>query len=163
MYAMSHNVRHVISILLASLVAGIGTASFSFSASDRPATQAKASALLLQQISLRREQLADPRPERLSRMQAKGMDTAAPGTQRILLYLYDELTSSQTEELEALGIRVYPNSWIPAVGVHPAGFILADMPVDKLEALAVKDYVVRLDTAERQSTPQANNPQGGLR
>jgi hypothetical protein len=145
-------------IILASFVAGIGTASFS--ADDRPAAQAKTGTLLLFQISLRKDQLADPRPETLARMQAQGMDTDALGTQRILIYLHNELTPSQTREMEALGVRPYPNSWIPAGGVHPAGFILADMPVDKLEALAAKDFVVRLDTAERQATPQTNGPQG---
>jgi hypothetical protein len=155
---MGRNFHNLIPILLASFLAGVGTPSFS--AAEPPAAQAKTSALLLFQISLRKGQLADPRPETLARMQEQGMDTAAPGTQRILIYLHNELTPSQTKELEALGVRPYPDSWIPPGGIHPAGFIMADMPVEQLEALAAKDYVVRLDTAERQTTPQPDGPQG---
>ena len=59
-----------------------------------------------------------------------------------------------------MGITPYPDSWIPPVGAHPTGFIMADMPINKLEALAEKDYVVRLDTAERVLEPQdGNQPQ----
>jgi hypothetical protein len=32
------------------------------------------------------------------------------------------------------------------------------MPIDKLDALAAKDYVIKLDTAELQSQPQNLNP-----
>ena len=53
-----------------------------------------------------------------------------------------------------MGITPYPESWIPPLENHPSGFILADMPVDKLEALAEKGYVVRLETAERVLEPQ---------
>jgi hypothetical protein len=32
------------------------------------------------------------------------------------------------------------------------------MPVDKLDALAAKDYVIKLDTAEQQLQPQNFSP-----
>jgi hypothetical protein len=51
-------------------------------------------------------------------------------------------------------VNVHADSWIPPVGSHPLGFFIADMPADKLEALAARDYVDKLDTAERQSLPQ---------
>jgi len=56
-----------------------------------------------------------------------------------------------------MNIVLYLDSWIPPVGAHSTGFILADMPIDKLEALAKKDYVVTVDTAERQLEPQAGS------
>ena len=52
--------------------------------------------------------------------------------------------------LSSLGVTVYPESWIPPVGNHPNGFILAEMPVDKLDGLAAKSYVIALDTAEKE-------------
>ena len=55
-----------------------------------------------------------------------------------------------------MGITIYPDSWIPPAGNNPDGFYLADMPVDKLDALAAKDYVIRLDTAEKQLKPQSD-------
>jgi hypothetical protein len=54
-----------------------------------------------------------------------------------------------------MGIIPYPDSWIPPVSGHPTGFIVADMPIDKLSELAGKDYVVSLDTAEQVFQPQA--------
>ena len=118
-----------------------------------PPAQTKISSLLQLQISLRKEQLASPTLERLSQMQAQGMNVTNISVQRIYIYLNQNLTSSQANDLQAWGIILYPDSWIPPVGNHPTGFILADMPEDALDTLAAKDYVVRLDTAETQSQP----------
>jgi len=115
----------------------------------------KASALLLLQINLREQQLATPSPERLEQMKAMGMRTENLGVQRIFIHLAQEPTAQQIDELRAMGIIPYPDSWIPAAGGHPTGFIVADMPIDKLDELAGKDYVVRLDTAEQVLEPQA--------
>jgi len=114
----------------------------------------KASSLLLSQIELRQQQIAEPTAERLEQMKAMGMRVDDLEIQRIFIHLTKELNSSQVEELEAIGITLYLDSWIPPVGAHPTGFILADMPIDRLEEVASKDYVVRLDTAERVLEPQ---------
>ena len=115
----------------------------------------KASALLLLQIDLKKQQLAAPTPERLEQMKAMGMRTENLGMQRIFVHLAQEPTASQIDELTAMGTIPYPDSWIPAAGGHPTGFIVADMPLDKLGELAGKDYVVRLDTAEQVLEPLA--------
>ena len=113
----------------------------------------KASSLLLMQVDLRKEQIAEPTAERLRQMQALGIRTEDLASQRIFIHLSQELTQSQLEELQDLGITVYVDSWIPPVGVHPTGYILADMPVDKLYDLAARDYVIRLNTAEQLLQP----------
>lgn len=115
----------------------------------------KASALLLLQINLRERQLADPMPQRLEQMKAMGMRIERLDVQRIFIHLAQEPTPQQINELEAMGITPYPDSWVPATGGHPTGFIVADMPIDKLDELADKEYVVRLDTAEQVLEPQA--------
>ena len=74
--------------------------------------------------------------------------------QRIFIHLAEEPTESQIRELEAMGTTLYLDSWIPAVGDHPTGFLIADMRTDKLEELAAKDYILRLDTAEQVLEPQ---------
>ncbi len=152
-------------VVLAALILPLGIAVFSCSDSDQTTpnslTQSKASSLLLLQISLRRDQLASPTPERLAQMQTQGMNTSNLNVQRVFIYLKQPLTSSQTGELQALGITLYLNSWIPSTGNNPNGFYLADLPIDKLYALAAKDYVVRLDTAEKLLQPQSDLPKGG--
>jgi hypothetical protein len=113
----------------------------------------KASALLLLQIDLREKQLAAPIPERLEQMKAIGMRTENLSIQRLFIHLAQELTAQQIDELKAMGITPYPDSWIPAAGGHPTGFMVADMPIDKLDELASKEYVVQLDTAEQMLEP----------
>jgi len=115
----------------------------------------KASTLLVLQIDLREKQLAAPTAERLEQMKAMGMRTDNLTMQRIFIHLAQEPTPSQIDELKAMGIIPYPDSWIPPVGGHPTGFIVADMPIDKLDELAGKDYVMLLDTAEQVLEPQA--------
>ena len=95
--------------------------------------------------------------ESVSILQALGIGPESLDSQRIFIHFTREPTQSQIEELEAMGITVYPDSWIPPVGAHPTGFLLAEMPVDKLETLAAKDYIVKLDTAERMLEPQAGS------
>jgi len=115
----------------------------------------KASSLLLMQVDLRKEQMAEPTAERLRQMQAMGMRTEDLASQRIFIHLSQQLTQSQLQELQDLGITVYVDSWIPPVGAHPTGFMLADMPIDKLYDLAARDYVIRLNTAEQVLEPHA--------
>jgi len=115
----------------------------------------KASALLLLQIDLREKQLADPTPERLEQMKAMGMRTENLEVQRIFIHFAQQPTAQQIGELEAMGITPYPDSWIPPAQGHPTGFMVADMPIDRLGELAGKDYVVQLDTAEQLLEPLA--------
>jgi subtilisin family serine protease len=89
-----------------------------------------------------------------SAFQPQGYGSIPANEQRIFLYSSSRLSQSQIQELQAMGLTVYADSWIPPVGDHPAGFVLADMPVDKLSELADKGYVARLDTAEQLMTPQ---------
>jgi len=114
----------------------------------------KVSGALLQQVELRRDQIASPDAERLKQMQDMGMSAGDLDKQIVFIYVKEPLSTAQAEDLSALGVNVHADSWIPPVGSHPLGFFIAEMPVDKLEALAARDYVARLDTAERQSLPQ---------
>jgi len=133
------------------------TSTLSSATTADTAALSKISPSLQMQIELRRAQLANPTAERLARMQSLGMNTTDLDIQRIYLYLHQSLTQTQIEELQSLGLTLYPDSWIPPVGDHPEGFLLADLPVDKLEDLAAKEYITRLDTAEGKVQPQISN------
>lgn len=114
----------------------------------------KASSLLLFQIELRQQQIASPTPERLQQMKNMGLNVDNLDIQRIFIYLGEPITPAQVQELQAIGITLYLDSWIPPAGEHHEGFLLADMPLNKLAELAAKDYVLRLDSAERVAKPQ---------
>jgi hypothetical protein len=137
------------------MIIGLSLASCSSNSSPANSSTAdKATSQLLLQVSLRRQQLVEPNPDRLAEMQAQGMNTSDLEIQRIYIYLKAQLTQTQIGELQALDIKIYINSWIPPAGNNPDGFYLADLPIDKLDALADKDYVLRIDTAEKLSHPQ---------
>ena len=65
-------------------------------------------------------------------LQAMGMRVDDLDKQTVFIHLAQEPSQSQIEQLEAIGITLYLDSWIPPVAAHPTGFIIADMPVDKL-------------------------------
>jgi len=123
-------------------------------AGDKIVVNKKVRGLLFHQIKLRKKQISEPRADRLKQMKGSGMRVKKLDIQRIYIYLVKELIPIQVKELQALGINLYLDSWIPPVGNHPAGFLLADMPIDTLDELASKTYVVRLDTAEQVAQPQ---------
>ena len=130
------------------------------SCSNTETVNEKVSSLLHVQVNLRKQQIAEPTQERLEMMKGMGMRMDNLKIQRIFIHLTEELNQSQVEELESMGLTLYLDSWIPPVGVHPTGFVLADMPIDKLEEVAKKDYVIRLDTAEQIDEPHhSDQPQ----
>ena len=126
----------------------------SCASSDEETVNKKVSSQLLTQVNLRKEQLASPTPDRLEMMRNMGMNVNNLEMQRLFIHLVRELAQSQIAELTAMGITLYTDSWLPPVGDHPTGFLMADMPVNRLADLAKKSYVVRLETAERQLQPQ---------
>ena len=75
-------------------------------------------------------------------------------SQRIFIHMEKLPDDSHIEELESIGVVLYIDSWIPPLENHPSGFLLADMPVDKLAELAEIDYITKLETAERALEPQ---------
>lgn len=113
----------------------------------------KATSRLLMQINLRRQQLANPSPERLEQMQALGMRVEDLEVQRVFVHFDQEPTAEQIDELEALGITPYPDSWIPSAEGPSGGFLVADMPVEKLNELAGKVYIIQIDSAEQPLEP----------
>lgn len=82
------------------------------------------------------------------------MNVSNMTVQRIFIYMNQQPATAQVKDLQNLGLTLYLDSWIPPVGSFNTGYLLADMPVDKLAALTRKDYVISLDTAERQFQPQ---------
>ena len=131
--------------------------SVSCTRSDSDTINEKVGSQLLTQVNLRLEQIDNPTTERLEIMKNMGMRVDNLEIQRIFIHLSQKLNTSQIEELEAMGIILYTDSWIPPVGAHPTGFILADMPVEVLGELADKEYIVNLDTAEVELQPQSGN------
>lgn len=74
-------------------------------------------------------------------------------SQQVFVHFKHEPSPEQITELESMGLAVYPETWVPPVGSHPTGFMMADMPLESLEALSSREYIARLETAERRLEP----------
>lgn len=140
-------------LLVAVLLnAAVGMSTISCSKTFDPTH--KVSQALLFQVELRRQQIAAPTDQRLEQMNALGMITDNLTIQRVFIYTKEILTPEQEQELTEMGIKINADSWIPPLGDNPLGFFIAEMPSDKLEELTAKDYIVKLDTAEREALPR---------
>lgn len=123
-------------------------------AQDAASPERKISSMLAYQISLKVQAAAPATSERaLKQLEAGGANTGELQSQLVYLYLKKPPDSGQLAELQTMGITPYPDSWIPPVGVHPNGFLLAKTPVNKVTSLAEKTYALKLDTAERLFKP----------
>jgi subtilisin family serine protease len=74
--------------------------------------------------------------------------------EQVFIYFAQRPTPKQVSELAAIGVTVYPDSWIPPLGNHPAGFVLAEAPIDRIADIGARADVVRIDSAEQLSYPQ---------
>jgi hypothetical protein len=115
-------------LVLFSIIIGTSVAGWQSQPGWEEIVKEKASSLLLMQVDLRKEQMAEPTAERLKQMQTMGMRTEDLTWQRIYIHFEQEPTQPQLEEL----------------------------PIDKLNELAAKDYIIKLNTAEQVLEPQSN-------
>jgi hypothetical protein len=74
-------------------------------------------------------------------------------TRKVFIYFREKPTSAQIEELRTLDVVMYLDSWIPPVGAHHNGFFLADVPKNARHMVAAKDFVSRVESAERYLQP----------
>ncbi len=131
-------------------------------AADNKPAVSKISSLLSLRIKIKTRYLAQAGSLSGGQVALSGADIQATGEltnlnrEEVFIRFAQRPTAAQISELSTLGVTTYPDSWIPPVGNHTTGFILADMPVEMLDALSAKDYVVNLDTAEAVAYPQNN-------
>jgi subtilisin family serine protease len=129
-------------------------------AQDNGAVESKVSTSLDYRVKMKARYLAQDIKSAQAETPAVAADNPLPGVltdssiEKIFIRLAQRPSADQLSELQTMGLTVYPNSWIPPAGHSPTGSILADMPLDKLSALAGKSYVVSLDTAEMSCKPQ---------
>jgi subtilisin family serine protease len=76
--------------------------------------------------------------------------TTLINSEKIFIYLAKQPTPAQISELNSLSVSIYPDSWVPSVDNFKNGFVMAEIPVDKLDLLTTKSYIVALDTAEQE-------------
>jgi hypothetical protein len=85
-----------------------------------------------------------------------GPQSAEQPREKVVIYFETYPSGEQISSLEVLDIRCFLESWTPPLPNHPYGFILAELPIDKLmEALSLS-FIKKMDTAEYENFPQNN-------
>lgn len=144
-------------ILLISLILG-GIPSANQAQAQKPEAGNKIGGMLDMQVraklgALEEVPLEEGQVDILQGMQAADTKVVDLNTQKVFIHFPQLPNETQIAELKAMGVILYLDSWIPPLKNHPTGFLTADMPVDKLDALAEKSYVTRLHTAETIDEP----------
>ncbi|RPI65591.1 MAG: hypothetical protein EHM44_00060, partial [Ignavibacteriales bacterium] len=76
----------------------------------------------------------------------------------LTIYFDEKPAPSEFNRIENIGVELFPESWIPPMQNHPYGFMIAKVPVDKVNILLAENSVVKIGSAETLLEP--NNNQG---
>jgi Tol biopolymer transport system component/subtilisin family serine protease len=128
-------------------------------------TQSKVSSLLSLHIKLKQAQADNPFQNTMSPLgidQPSTVETSTINKEQVFLHFTEAPTEEQINDLSSIGVTIYPDSWIPPVNNFDSGFVLADMPIDQLDNLADKNYILSLDTAEQMLYPQNDQARNAM-
>jgi len=142
----------VLSLLIGQLLAAAGV-----SAQDKDQTETKVNSLLEMRIQAKLEKYSFSifsQEQSLTPVDLSGDEFTDPNYEYIFIRFHEEPGEFETAELASEGITLYPDCWIPPVGDFKTGVMPAKMPVEKLDFLAGRNYVVGIDTAEARFSPQ---------
>lgn len=114
----------------------------------------KISGLLRVQIQAKNSYAKQPTIERLNAMRKMGIKTEEVNKHMVYIHSKTKLHATQISSLKEIGVTVYEDTWVPPLKNHPAGYVIASMPVDRLYDLAGRPFVVRLETAEKVLLPK---------
>jgi subtilisin family serine protease len=137
--------RSLFYILAALMLLGVSPSGGGAVSSD---SAAKMGALLSYQLALKQEFLAHPDFSVAQALSASAGSRWDPRRQRLFVYLDRTPDLRLLQQIQSAGITPYPETWVPPVGIHPMGVMLADAPTDRVMELASMEEVARLETAE---------------
>ena len=74
----------------------------------------------------------------------------------LTIYFDEKPAPSEFNRIENIGVELFPESWIPAMQNHPYGFMIAKVPLDKVNMLLTDNSVIKIGSAETISEPNNN-------
>jgi len=137
---------------LLSLLLFVFSIAFALGQADAGKGAEKISATLRAQIAAKNDYVAAPMSDKFKSLKEMGLQEA--NNQIIFLHFKKKPTQKQIKSLARLGVEVFSDSWIPPVGNHSTGYMTAKIPINKINRLAKKSFVTKLETAERILAPQ---------
>jgi subtilisin family serine protease len=78
-------------------------------------------------------------------------------SESVVLYFAEFPTAEQIQILENLQVKLYYETWTPAIENHELGFLIASVSACKLKDVLAQSFIKKLDTAERSSKAMNNN------
>jgi subtilisin family serine protease len=81
---------------------------------------------------------------------------ASASAELVSIYFSSYPTETELFILSDLGIKYHLDTWTPALDNHPYGFLIAELPVGKLNNVVALDYVKKINTAEGKTYPLNN-------
>jgi subtilisin family serine protease len=74
----------------------------------------------------------------------------------LTVYFAEKPSEGELAQIENTGVEFFVESWIPPMQNHPYGFIIAKVPVDKVNTLLTESSVIKVGSAETISEPNNN-------
>lgn len=74
----------------------------------------------------------------------------------VFIYFADFPSQAEITELEKSGIRCFSSTYTPAVGNHPMGYMLAEVPAGKMVQLLSFPFIQKVASAGKESNPDNN-------
>lgn len=143
---------HRLALSIAVLMSVLSLVSFS-SAHAEEISWSKIGSSLHVHLDVKKDYLKNPTIEKLTSMENMGINTSNPNAERVFLHFRRYPAPSELTQLRAFDLIVYENSWIPPVGNHPTGFLVAEMPVETADEVAQLEFVTHVNLAGRRLFP----------
>lgn len=74
-------------------------------------------------------------------------------TQNVIFYFEEHPSPEQINQLESESVQCNWELWTPPQSNHPLGFVTAKLPIKHFEKVLCFDFVKKMDTAEREISP----------
>jgi len=98
----------------------------------------------------------DPSTTNLARLQAFRLPDDPDPELSVFLHFEAPPDGKLHTALEAHAVKLFPNTWLPPVGAHRTGFMLAKVRASSLRTMVKEGLVVRVSAAYRQLEPLNN-------
>lgn len=112
---------------------------------------------LVRDLHLIERYQADPCTKNLARLKACNLPLESDPVLKVFLHFVNQPDSKRINNLREKAVRLYEDSWIPQVGAHHTGFLLAYVKASQIKVLLKEVLVRRVTAAYRQLQPLNDN------
>ncbi|MDP8228229.1 MAG: S8/S53 family peptidase [Candidatus Electryoneaceae bacterium] len=141
--------------MLPNLIFILALAVISVNPTDASPSSNILDATLTRDLFLIEQMNADPSPNNIKRMKALGLSQSDDPLLRIFLH-FPRYPALLQAELERRNVKLFPHTWLPLVGAHKTGYLLAEARASVIRGLADDRLPQRISAAYRQLEPHNN-------